>query len=85
VERLTAVRAELIQLYADLVRKRSAARTVLWIATHAGFTANAADAVAPLSVAQLVDLIRRHEAEEVQIRELLAWVDGRIAKITTLH
>ena len=85
VDRLTAARAELIQLYADFVRKRSAARTALWIATNAGFRAEAADAVSPLSAAQLVDLIRRYESEEAQIRELLAQVDARIANVATLH
>ena len=83
---LTTARADLVLLYAEAFRKRNAARTALWIATHGKTNADtrvgSGLSGTPMTIAQLSDFVRQCEVEEAQMRELLARVDARLAEVS---
>jgi len=80
---LACARADVVTLGADALRTLLAARSALAIASIAGFgpdtVCEVGDGGAPLTVAQLADLVKQCESEEARIRELLEQVDARLA------
>jgi len=83
---LASARADLIEILKDAIRKVLAAQSALAIAYMAGFAPDtvceSGDGVAPLTVAELAELVKQCESEESRIRELLAQVDERFAQIS---
>lgn len=85
---LASARCELLAIHLRAMKQLGAARLALELASAAGFDTAIArhigDGGAPLTVVNLVDLVKQLELEEAHARELLTRVDARLAETSPL-